>query len=406
MSLKEWDNLGLTKNEQYTFTAYAEALRKKGFDSATTETMKFLDDFNHFVKETEEVGTVPTRVNRKKMFTSSGEKDKKYWKTLKSGLDKVSADKLNASIEKIQILTKYEKDVCAFLKSLVAYAREPLDTEESEWAPAHPEMFALGQIQLVDREKRDALGLNALAVCAAWTKAAWSLFMGVCHDDGQPRDGKPTQAQVDAFKKGAEKIKTQSSKVLSALENRQDELENAANSIYTSSQKVTDEQTARWKSVLLREIGEAKRNPSKKIIISIMNLVKKQAPVGLGAVADQVIAALNTAGHSPAPTVVTVSRSSRSTKPTPASVAPPPLRSVTQNMNPSVRHKRSDSPNNSDISDSSSGSRISSRLSADRSNSPGSNQRPANRNNSPGSNGNSNKTKKKKSSFRPKITPV
>lgn len=406
MSLKEWDKLGLTKNEQYTFTHYAEALRERGFDSATNETMKFLNDLNHFVKETEAVGITHTKINWKKMFTSSGEKEKKYWKTLKSELDKVSTDKLNALIEKIQILIKYEQNVKNFSEGLDTYAKNPLD--KGRWTPVGGLPSAFTHIQPYGRQLRDALGLAVWAVCRPMIDSAQTLLEPLLPDPygNVLPPGIPTQAQVGAFKRGAENIKTQSAKVLAALANRVTELENEANNIYTSSQKVTTEKANRENSALLRTIKEAKTNPRKEVIISIMNLVKKQAPVGLGAVAGQVIAALNTAGHSPAPTVVAVSRSSRSTKPTPTSVAPPPLRSVTQSMNPSVRQKRSDSPNNSDISDSSSGSRISSRLSADRSNSPGSNQRPANRNNSPGSNGNSNKTKKKKSSFRPKTTPV
>jgi hypothetical protein len=384
MSLKEWDNLGLTKNEQYTFTHYAEALRERGFDSATNETMKFLNDLNHFVKETEAVGITHTKINWKKMFTSSGEKEKKYWKTLKSELDKVSTDKLNALIERIQILIKYEKNVKNFSERLDTYAKDPLDN--GRWTLVGGLPIAFSSIQPYERQSRDALGLAVLAVLIPMIASAQTLLAPLLPDSSGHvvPAGAPTQTELSKFKAGAAKINTQSANVLAALENRLENLEKEANNIYTSSQKVATEIAARGHSELLKIIKEAKRNPSKEVIISIMNLVKKQAPNGLGAVAGQVLTALNDGSNSPVSSAASVAR----------------------NMNRSAPPKRSASPNKSDLSDSSYGSQGSSRRSAARSNSPGHNQRPAIRKNSPGSNGNSNKTKKKKSSFRPKTTPA
>ena len=382
-------------------------LRERGFDSATTETMEFLNAFNHFVKETEEVGITHTKINWKKMFTSSGGKDKTYWKTLKSELDKVSTDKLNALIEKIQILIKYEKNVKNFSEDLDNYAKNPLYMGEF-FIPVGTVGTALKQLQLVARPQRDALGLTVWAVLSPMIDSAQTLLGPLLPDmygHYGPTEA-PNQTELAKFKRGAEQINNQSAKVLTALKTRLEQLKNEANSIYTSSRKVTTEKAARENSELLQKIKEAKTNPSKEVIISIMNLVKKQAPVGLGAVADQVIAALNTAGHSPAPAVADVSRSSQSTKTKPASVAAPPQSSMTHSMNRSAPPKRSVSPNKSDLSDSSYGSPGSSRRSANRSNSPNSNQRPANRKDSSGNNGNSNKTKKKKSSFIPNTTPV
>lgn len=128
---------------------------------------------------------------------------------------------------------------------------------------------------------RQSLG-SRWQVCATWVDNVKGLFDLFIEDNVPPTD----------IRRAKDDIRNGSKAVLGALGDSIAEIQEKANAIYTSSQRVADEAAARNSNELLVAINKAKTTTSKENIISVLNLVKKQAPNGLGDVADMVVAAI------------------------------------------------------------------------------------------------------------------
>lgn len=180
---------------------------------------------------------------------------------------------------------------------------------------------------------RRSLG-NRWQVCATWVDDVNGLFGLFAEENVPPTD----------IRRAKEDIRNGSKAVLDALRDSIAEAQKEANAIYTSSQRVADEAAARNSNELLVAINKAKTTTSKENIISVLNLVKKQAPNGLGVAADKVVAAIrpisddfllnrdapqNSSGVDP------FAQTMRP-KPAPSAAAPPA--SLTQSMKPANKN--------------------------------------------------------------------
>ncbi len=128
---------------------------------------------------------------------------------------------------------------------------------------------------------RRGLG-NRWQVCAAWVADVNGLFDLFTEENVTPDD----------IRRAKDDIRNGSEAVLDALRDSIAETQEEANAIYTSSQQVANEVAARNSDELLVAINKAKTTTSKENIISLLNIVKKQAPNGLGVAADKVVAAI------------------------------------------------------------------------------------------------------------------
>lgn len=146
------------------------------------------------------------------------------------------------------------------------------------------------------------------------------------------------------IRRAKEDIRNGSKAVFDALRDSIAETQEEANAIYTSSQRVADEAAARNSNELLVKINKTKTTTSKENIISLLNLVKKQAPSGLGDVADMVVAAirpisddflLNRDASQNSRDVTPVAQNMRPKPDTSAAVPPP---SLNQSMKPADKN--------------------------------------------------------------------
>lgn len=180
---------------------------------------------------------------------------------------------------------------------------------------------------------RQGLG-NQWQVCATWVDDVNGLFGLFAEENVPPTD----------IGRAKDDIRNGSKAVLDALRDSIAEAQEKANAIYKSSQRVADEAEARNSNELLVAINKAKTTTSKENIISVLNLVKEQAPNGLGAAADAVVTALgpisndflldrdapqNSSGVDPFAQTM-------KPKPAPSTTAPPA--SLTQSMKPAANN--------------------------------------------------------------------
>ncbi len=180
---------------------------------------------------------------------------------------------------------------------------------------------------------RQSLG-SRWQVCATWVADVNGLFDLFTEENVPPTD----------IRRAKEDIRNGSKAVLDALRDSIAETQEEANAIYTSSQRVADEAATRNSNELLVAINKAKTTTSKENIISVLNLVKKQAPNGLGDAADKVVAAirpisddflLNRDAPQNSSGVDTIAQTMRPKPDTSAAVPPP---SLNQSMKPADKN--------------------------------------------------------------------